>query len=68
MELADEVTAAAVTTADGLTLDGTTRNGSTVTAWLSGGTAGQTYRVTCQIETADGRTDERSIDISVRDR
>ena len=41
---------------------------NTVVAWISGGTAGTTYRVTCRIVTAGGRTDDRSIFIKVKER
>jgi hypothetical protein len=41
---------------------------TSVTVWLSGGTAGQSYSVACRIVTAAGRTDERTISILVQDR
>jgi len=54
---------------EAVTIDGTERAANTVvTVWLSGGTAGSDYDVTCQIETADGRTDDRTITILVRER
>lgn len=40
----------------------------TVVAWVSGGTAGTTYRVTCRIATVGGRTDDRSIFIKIKER
>jgi len=39
-----------------------------VTAWISGGENGKTYRVSCKITTTEGRIDERSIFIKVKDR
>lgn len=39
-----------------------------VVVWLSGGSAGTTYAVTCQITTEGGRTDERSIRLKVEER
>lgn len=59
-----------VTATTGLTVDSSslTDTSSSVTAWLSGGTAGETYTVTCQIVTTAGRTDERSITIIVAQR
>jgi hypothetical protein len=36
--------------------------------WLSGGTAGESYRITNRIVTAGGRTDDRSLLIRVADR
>jgi hypothetical protein len=38
------------------------------TVWLSGGTAGQTYRVTNTVETDGLRKDERTLRILVRQR
>lgn len=38
------------------------------TVWLSGGTAGTDYTVTCQVTTNQGRTDQRSITIRCRER
>ena len=39
-----------------------------VRVWLSGGTAGQDYDVACRIVTDQGRTDERTIRVPVRER
>lgn len=64
----DTITAHDVTAPDGLTLDSSSATTTAVTAWLSGGTVGENYTVVCQITTADGRTDERSIRIQVRER
>jgi hypothetical protein len=68
LEAGDAITTATVTVPAGITLDGTTIVGSTVVAWLTGGTAGDTYEVTCHIETTDGRIDERTRTIRVRQR
>lgn len=38
------------------------------TVWLIGGSAGQPYRVTNRITTAQGRSDDRSITIRVQER
>lgn len=38
------------------------------TVWLSGGTAGTEYLVTCRLTTTGGRLDDRSFRVSVRDR
>lgn len=46
--------------------DGTKSNTSTTTTiWLSGGAAGERYRITNRITTAGGRTDDRSITVRV---
>ena len=68
-----------VTVPTGLTLDtssitdgtndaGTSMTDSVVQAWISGGTVGTTYRVECLIVTTAGRTDERSLWITVQER
>jgi hypothetical protein len=39
-----------------------------VTLWLSGGSPGNVYEVTCRVTTALGRTDDRSIIIICADK
>lgn len=59
-----------VTATTGLTVDSDAlANGNTsVTAWLSGGTAGLTYGVICHIVTSAGREDDRTITIRMTER
>lgn len=64
----DTITSHTVTAADGITVDSSTVAGGAVTVWLSGGTARQTYEVTCRIVTAGGRTDERTSRFYVTER
>ena len=75
----ESIIAHTVTVPTGLTLDssmvsngvntaGVTITNSQVTAWISGGTVGTTYRVECLITTTAGRTDERSLWITVQER
>lgn len=45
--------------------DAATDTDTSVTVWLSGGVAGTTYYVTCQITTSSSRTDERTISVKV---
>ena len=52
----------------GITLGSSATGDGLVTAWLSGGVNGATYMVTCRITTNQGRTDDRSIWLSVLDR
>ena len=47
----------------GITQVTTALAGAKASIWLSGGTAGTTYRVTNHIVTTGGRTDERSFTI-----
>lgn len=51
----------------GITKDSDSNTTTTATIWLSGGTAGEDYRCTNRIVTNQGRTNERSILIMVRD-
>lgn len=53
---------------DELTLDSSSNTDTTVTAWLSGGTLDEGYKVTCHIVTDDGREDDRSIYIACQSR
>ena len=57
-----------VTVETGLTKDSDSQADGIVTVWLSGGTAGENYKVACLIATSAGRTDERTIWIKVTDR
>lgn len=42
--------------------------GKVATVWLSGGTLGQRYVVTCHVVSASGREDDRSFALIVQDR
>ena len=64
----DTIQTSTWTVPSGLTEVSSEHTSTTVTIWLSGGTAGQTYTVTNRIVTAGGRTDERSIYIRVEQR
>ena len=59
-----------VTVTTGLTKDSDalTDTNTSVTVWLSAGTAGVDYEVACKIVTSAARTDERTIKIQVRER
>ncbi len=52
----------------GLAKDSDSFTSTIATVVLSGGTAGETYRVTNRITTNDGRTDDRSISLRVVER
>lgn len=68
--LANEETIVAhtVTPAEGITVSSTAEAAGVVTAWLSGGSVGASYALTCRVTTSQGRTDERTIRITVRER
>ncbi len=64
----ETITAHTLTADSGITLGTHSESTGLVTAWVSGGTAGQSYRVYCEITTSAGRTEKRSIMIIVRER
>lgn len=64
----ETITDHTITGETGITVDSSTESAGKVTVWLSGGTAGENYKVACLIETSAGRTDERTIWIKVTNR
>jgi len=64
----DTISTSAWTVPSGLTSASASNTTTTATVWLSGGTAGQVYRVTNKVVTAGSRTDERTIMIRVVNR
>ncbi len=63
----DAINYATVFGEDGITVNSIQYDDSSVTAWLSGGTAGRNYMVTCRVITDQGRTDDRSVLIVVQE-
>lgn len=61
----DTIASVAWTVASGLTQESTTNTTTAATIWLSGGTAGTDYEVTCRITTASGRIADRSFVVRV---
>lgn len=68
LSVAETISTATVTVQGGLTKDSQSVAAGVVTVWLSGGTLGDLYTVTCRITTNQGRTDERTIGIRMTDR
>ena len=66
----ETISSKVVTVESGITKDSDapTDTNTSVTVWLSGGTAGEDYDVACKIVTSAGRTDERTIEIRVQER
>lgn len=64
----DTITSATVSADAGITVASNSASGQVHTIWLSGGTAGSSYLVTSQITTAQGRTDHRTIRVTIEDR
>ena len=65
----DTIVTRTITPDSGITVDSSsiTDTDTSVTVWLSGGTARVDYNVTCLAVTAQGRTVERAITIRMRD-
>jgi hypothetical protein len=64
----DSIVAHTVTVPTGLTVDSSTATSTAVTAWISGGTLGSYYDVVCHIVTADGREDDRTLQLKCEER
>ena len=65
----DETIITHTVTADaGIMINSSTVGAGIVTIWLSGGAAGENYKVACLITTSANRTDERTIWIKVMNR
>lgn len=63
----DTITTSTWTAEDGITIDDDSNTTTATTVWLSGGTVGESYSVTNHIVTEDGREDDRTITILVRE-
>lgn len=68
LELAETISSSTWIVPTGLTKVDESTATKTATVWLTGGTAGQTYQVTNRITTNQNRTDDRTLEIVVRDR
>jgi hypothetical protein len=70
LEDGETISSHTITAETGITVDSSsiTDANRTVTVWLSGGTAGNVYTVSCEIVTSLSRTDERSMFIHVEER
>lgn len=64
----ETISTSTVTVPAGITKDSQSNTTTTATVWLSGGTLGETYPIVNRVVTSQGRTDERTIQINVRDR
>lgn len=64
----DTISTVSWTAADGLTIEtspASSNTTTTATVWLGGGTAGETYNVTCEVTTAAGRVAQWSQNVNV---
>ncbi len=52
----------------GITIDSESETATVATVWLTGGSTGTTYKVRNRIVTAGGRTDDRTIHVTVKEK
>lgn len=64
----DTIAASSWTVPTGIVMDSHSYDTTHTTVWLSGGTLGATYALTNRITTAGGRTDDRTIRVTLRAR
>lgn len=68
-QISDTISAYLVFSVDpDVTVASTNQISGLVTAFLSGGTIGETHQVTCRITTVGGRIDDRSIYLRIKQR
>jgi hypothetical protein len=68
LQSGETVASASWTVPTGITKNSQTNSTTVSLAWLSGGTAGTNYNVSCKITTSESRIDERTMTIIVRNR
>ena len=51
----------------GITRDSDSKSNTATTIWLSGGTDGEVYEIVNRITTAGGRTQDRTVSITVKE-
>lgn len=64
----DTILTSAFTPSPGITVNSSSNTTTNSTVWLSGGTEGQSYTVTNEITTVQGRIDDRTITIRIQER
>lgn len=67
LDAGDTITSATWASDSGISLSQKSNTDTTTTTWISGGTAGSWYIVTCTIVTSSGRTDQQSFRLFVKD-
>jgi hypothetical protein len=57
----DTIASYSIIPSTGITVDSDSDSAGIVTVWLSGGTAGESYTVTCRVVTVANRTEDGSM-------
>jgi hypothetical protein len=67
LQSGETIVSHSIIASSGITIEssGTVDSDTAVIVWVSGGTAGQTYTLTCRITTSDDRTDDRTASLPV---
>jgi len=68
LEGTDTIASAIWTVPTGLVLEAQTETDTVSAIWLSGGVLGLKYNVACLMTTTDGRIDERTFTIRIKDK
>lgn len=68
LQTGETISSATWTVPTGITKTSQTESTTETIVWLSGGTAGTSYDVSCRIVTSQGRTDDRTMTIKVAER
>lgn len=64
----DTITTSVWIVPDGITKDSDSHDTTSTTIWLSGGELGKRYILVNRVTTTGGRTDDRSMQIDIKDR
>lgn len=67
LQVGETISSHQVVPAIGINVDSSTHDTTSVTAWISGGTAGTVYNVIARITTNQGRTDDRTIRLRTKE-
>lgn len=68
LQTGETLSSATWTIPSGITKSSQQESSTGTVIWLSGGTAGTNYNISCKIVTSANRTDERTMTIIVRNR
>lgn len=66
LEDGETLSSSSFTVESGITKDSESNTGTSSVVWLSGGELYAEYTITCTITTSEGRTDERSFSVSIK--
>lgn len=68
LQVGESISSHTIVVPSGITKESSTNDSTTVTAWISGGTTGVAYDVTCRITTSSNRTEDRTIRLLTKEK